>query len=211
MLLGMNQHSLHPKKSLSPQRLVISGVSVALPNLFFSNTLNKNSVTTLYMLAKALENIRLLSSFSLSLVNKSGEILSSVILSTSSTFLISFKMKSRGKVEQARVCLNQLQLSLIKTLNFIKAKFILLKLLPFHVPRQFWGVTTLSIMMKSWKAKNYFSYLPFIKRVLQHTLYHLRAVFHFYLTSLVWSNIPDKIAFHKKVALLVKNLQFILL
>lgn len=211
MLLGMNQHSLHPKESLSPQKLAISRVSVASPNLVFLNTLNTNSAITLSKSATTFENIHLLGSLSLRLVNRFCEILSSVVLSTSNPFLISFEMKSRGKIEQVRVYINQLQLSLIKAVNCIQAKFVLPQLLPFHAKRRFWGIISLSIVIKSWEAKNYFSYLLFLKRVTQNVSYYLCSVFHFDPTNLACSNIKDKIAFRKKVARLANNLQFILL
>lgn len=153
MLLGMNQHSLHPKESLSPQKLTIAGVSFSSLILAFLNALNINNVTTLFALNIAFENIRLFNALLPSLINRSCKVLSSLVCSVSTIFMITWEMEVRRKIQQVRIYLNQPQLDLVKALNCIKTKFGKPPLLPFHPPRQFWGVMSLYMVIKSWKAK----------------------------------------------------------
>ena len=207
MLLGMNQHSLHPKESLSPQKLTITGVNFASLILASLNTLNTNNVTSLFTLKIAFGNIRLFNALLPSLLLRSCEVLSSLFFSVSTTCVITFEMGVRRKIQQLSIYLNQPQLGLVKVLNFIKAKFGLAVLLPIHPPSQFWAVMSLLMVVKSWKAKNSFSYLLFVKWVIKTTSYCLLAVSHPYPTNLGWSNTQDKIPFLRKVAVLVNNLR----
>ena len=204
MLLGMNQHSLHPKESLSPQKLTITGVNFASLILASLNTLNTNNVTSLFTLNIAFGNIRLFNALLPSLLLRSCEVLSYLVFSVC---LITFEMEARRKIQQLSIYLNQPQLDLVKVLNCIKAKFVLPALLPVHPPRPFWAVMSLLMVVKSWKAKNSFSYLLFVKWVIKTTSYCLLAVSHPYPTNLGWSNTQDKIPFLRKVAVLVNNLR----
>ncbi|MDY6898830.1 MAG: hypothetical protein SWZ49_12225 [Cyanobacteriota bacterium] len=208
MLLGINQHSLHPEDSLSPQKLTISGASFASPILAFLNTLNKNNVITLFVLNTAFENIGLLNASLPGLLNRCGEALSSLFLSARTTFVIAFEMKVRRKIKQLGIYSNKPQLRSVKAINYVKAKFVTPALLAVHPSRQIWRVMGLFTVIKSWKAKNIFSYLLFAKQVVKATFYYLLSVSPLYPTNLGCSNTKDEIAFHEKAALFTNNLQF---
>lgn len=205
MLLGMNQHRLHPEESLSPQKLTISGVNFASPLLAFLNT---NNVIALSELNIPFEKIGLLNASLPNLLNKSYKLLSCLVLSSSITFVIAFEMKVRRKIKQVSIYLNEPQLGLLKAINYINAKFAIPALLAVYPPRQIWGVMSLYMVRKSWTVQNVFSYFLFAQWVIKTTSYYLLSLSSLYPNNLGWSNTKEKIAFPKKVALLVKNLQF---
>ncbi|BAY86894.1 hypothetical protein NIES267_64050 [Calothrix parasitica NIES-267] len=207
MLLGMNQHSLRPKESLSPQKLTITGVSFHSLILASLNAVNTNNVTSLFTVNIVFGNIKLFNALLPSLLSRSCEVLSSAVFSVSTNCVIAFEMEARRKVQQVSVYLNKPQLDLVKVLNCIKAKFLLPASLPVHPPRPFWAVMSLLMVVKNWKAKNSFSYLLSVKWVIKTTSYYLLAISHPYSTNLAWSNTQDKIPFRGKVAVLANNLR----
>ncbi len=120
-ILGMNQHSLHPNESLSPQKLIICGVSLASPILVFPNTLNINNRNILFRLKTALRNIRFNSLLSSKLLNQLREVLSFLVLWVSITVVVIFAMGRKIRVrEYATDFFREAQLYLVKVRNRMK-------------------------------------------------------------------------------------------
>ena len=204
MLLGMNQHSLHPEESLSSQKLTSSEVSIESPILAFLNTLNTNNVMGLFALKTGFENVRLFNILLPGLLNRSYEVLSSLALSASITFEMGTRRK---KIEQVSSYLRE-------PLNSIKAKFFIPVLRTVNSPNKIWQVMNLSLVIKDWKAKNllpFLVYIPLIfpSRGIAASPYYLLSISHPELVTLGWSNIKDKTAFYQKFALLAKNLRLL--
>lgn len=73
-ILGMNQYSLHSNESLSPQKLIICGVSFASPIVDFLNTVNINIRNSLFKLKTIPLNMRFNNLLLRELLNKLGEV-----------------------------------------------------------------------------------------------------------------------------------------
>jgi len=212
-ILGMNQHSLHPEESLSPQKLTISGVNFASPILAFINTLNRNNGNSLFVLKTALRNIQSLNILLLGLLNKSSEVVSFLLLSASIALAITFGMGgTREKIEQVNCSSREPQLGLVKARNCIKSEFVLQKARqPIKPPSQIWETMSPSVVKNNWKAKNIFPFLVkmvllFAKRGMTATSYFLIAISQLYPAILGCLNTRNKTAFYEKLTLLLMNL-----
>lgn len=73
-ILGMNQHSLHPNEDVSPQKLIICGVSLASPIFAFLNKLNTNNFNSLFKSQNIHRNIRFNNLLLPELLNKLREV-----------------------------------------------------------------------------------------------------------------------------------------
>ena len=73
-ILGMNQYSWHSNEGLSPQKLIICGVSFASPIVDFLNTVNINIRNSLFKLKAIPLNIEFNNLLLRKLLNKLGEL-----------------------------------------------------------------------------------------------------------------------------------------
>ena len=115
-ILGMNQHSLHPKEGLFPQKLKISGVNFII--LAFLNALNTINGNSLFTLQIAPSTLRFLGVLLRALLNKSWEVVSSFVLWVSMNFVMISASKRRAKeIRQITCFFRKTKVWLVKVRN----------------------------------------------------------------------------------------------
>lgn len=115
-ILGMKQHSLHPVKHLTSQKLTISGVSFVSTIKAFLNTLNQKC-NTLFMLRAAIGNTGFLSVFLQKLVNKPYQGLFHLVLWSTITFVMIFAGGGTRQIARVTRGIRKAELWVVKTRN----------------------------------------------------------------------------------------------
>ncbi|MEO1559408.1 MAG: hypothetical protein AAFS12_07160 [Cyanobacteria bacterium J06632_19] len=123
-ILGMNQHSLHPKERLFPQKLKISGVNFIF--LAFLNALNTINANSLFTLKIAPSTLRFLGVLLRALLNKSWEVVSSLVLWVSMNFVMISASKRRAKeIRQITCFFRKTKVWVVKVSNPMEPKFLI--------------------------------------------------------------------------------------
>jgi hypothetical protein len=100
-ILGMDRYSLHPNEALSPQKLMICGVSFASPIFAFLNTLNRNNRYSLFKPKTSRRNIGFNNLLLRGSLNKLREVQYFFVLSVNITFVMIFAM--RGRIREIKL------------------------------------------------------------------------------------------------------------